>query len=75
MLLKHKKIAGNYRFIRTFIEEKVSFTYNKCYKCKYYHINRNDDKTLCIKPGYWKLNSICTQDDFARISHYVYLIL
>lgn len=76
MLLKYKKIAGEYRFIRTLRNpDLISFNAAKCNRCKYYILNRNDNKTLCIQSGYKKINSICAQDDFSFSSrNYMYIL-
>lgn len=75
MLLKYKKIAGEYRFIRTLRNpDLISFIAAKCNRCKYYIINRNDHKTLCVQSGYEKINRICSQDDFSRLRNYMYIL-
>ncbi len=75
MLLKYKKIAGEYRFIRTLRNpDLISFIAAKCNRCKYYIKNRNDNKTLCVRSGYEKINRICSQDDFSRLRNYMYIL-
>ena len=75
MILKRKKIAGEYRFIRTLKNpDLISFKAAKCNRCKYYIINRNDGKTLCVQSGYEKMSRICTQDDFSHIRNYMYIL-
>ncbi len=54
MLLKHKKVEGEYKFIRTYRK-------GSCKYCWYYHANRKDSRTICILPGYEKINKICRE--------------
>ena len=75
MILKRKKIAGEYRFIRTLRNpDLITFNAAKCNRCKYFIINRNDNKTLCVQSGYKKINRICTQDDFSHLRNYMYIL-
>lgn len=71
-LIKPCKVVDGYKFTKIPAIDKTSSSI--CHNCKYYNINRNDHKTLCIKRENWFINKICRK--LVRIApgdHYAYI--